>query len=88
MKADKIFQELVMLAEKLGVSVSEQNFRQTNVKAQSGLCTVKGQKRFILDKHKSFYEKSELLAACLSQMPTENIYIVPAVRDFLNKFKA
>ena len=88
MKPEKMFQELVMLAEKLGITVSEQNFRQTGVKARGGLCKVKGHMRFIVDKHKSFYEKNEILAACLSQMTHEDIYLVPAVREFLNKIKA
>ena len=77
----------MMLAEKLGITVSEQNFRQTGVKAQSGLCRVKGQLRFIVDKHKSFQEKNEILADCLSQMPHEDIFVVPAVRELLQKSK-
>ncbi|MBL7180290.1 MAG: hypothetical protein ISS67_05605 [Desulfobacterales bacterium] len=87
MKPEQIYQALKELAEKLNISVSEQNLRQTGVKAKSGLCKLKGQLHFIMDKHKSIYEKNELLAACLSKMPHEDIYVVPAVREFLDKFK-
>lgn len=86
MKPEQIYQALKELAEKLNIKVSEQNLRQSGVKAQSGLCKVKGQRHFIMDKHKSIYEKNELLAACLSQMPHEDIYVVPAVRELLHKF--
>jgi len=85
MKPEQIYQELKELAEKLNIHVSEQNLRQTRVKAKSGLCKVKGQNCFIMDKHKSIHEKIELLAECLSKMPHEEMYIVPAVRELLRK---
>lgn len=86
MKPEQIYQALKELAEKLNIKVSEQNLRKSGVKAQSGLCKVKGQRHFIMDKHKSIYEKNELLADCLSQMPHEDVYVVPAVRELLYKF--
>ena len=76
------------IAEKLGVIVSEQNFRTTGIKVKSGLCTVKGKNLFIIDKHKSIHEKNEILASCLGKMEHEDIYIVPAVRDFLDKYSS
>lgn len=85
MKPEQIYQELKELAEKLNIHVSEENLRQTRVKARSGLCKVKGQQRFIMDKHKSIHEKIELLAECLSKMPHEEMYIIPAVRELFKK---
>jgi hypothetical protein len=38
-----------------------------------------------MDKRMPFYEKNELLAACLGKLSHENIYVVPAVRDFIKK---
>jgi len=87
MKPEQIYQELRELAERLNIDVAEQNLRQTRVKAQSGLCKVKGQQRFIMDKHKSVRDKIEILAECLAQMPHEEMYIVPAVRELLNTYK-
>ena len=86
MKPDQVYQDLIDLAEKLEITVSEQNLRKTNVKAKSGLCKVKGKYLFIMDKHKSIHKKIELLSSHLAQMPHENIYIVPAVRELLNKY--
>ena len=87
MKPEQIYQELKELAEKLNIDVSEENLRITRVKAQSGLCKVKGQQRFIMDKHKSIHDKIELLADCLAQMPHEDLYVVPAVREVLHQYK-
>jgi len=87
MKPEQIYQELRELAEKLNIDVAEQNLRQTRVKAQSGLCKVKGQQRFIMDKHKSVRDKIEILAECLAQMPHEDMFVVPAVRELLNTYK-
>jgi hypothetical protein len=87
MKPEQIYQELTEVAEKLNIIVSEQSFRQTAVKAQSGLCTVKGQQRFIMDKHRSIRKKIELLAECLAKMPHEDIYVVPTVRELIYKYK-
>jgi hypothetical protein len=85
MKPAQIYQALKELADKLGITVSEQNFRVTAIKARSGLCVVKGQQLFLMDKHKSIHRKIEMLAECLAQLPHENEYVVPAVREVLEK---
>lgn len=87
MKPDQIYQALKELAEKLEVTVSEQNLRATGVRAQSGLCRIKGKYVFVMDKHKALSKKIDLLAECLSQMPHEDIYIVPAVRERLDLYQ-
>jgi len=74
------------LAEKLEITVSEQNLRKTGIKVKSGLCKVKGKYLFIMDKHKSIHKKIKILASQLSKMPHEHIFIVPAVRDLLDQY--
>ena len=86
MKPEQLYQHLKELAEKLDIAVSEQNLRVTGVKAKSGLCTVKGKKIFIMDKHKSVNRKNEILATYLAKMSHEDIYIIPVVREHLNKY--
>lgn len=85
MKSEPLYHELIQLAEKLGITVLEHNFRKAGIKVESGLCKIKGRKHLILDKHKTIHEKNEILASCLTKMPHENIYIFPALRDFLDK---
>ena len=85
MKPEQIYQELIDLAEKFQISVSEQNLRKTGVKAKSGLCKVKGKYIFVMDKHKSIKKKIDLLSENLAAVPHENIYIKPAIRELLEK---
>jgi len=87
MKPEQLYQELKSVAEKLGLVVKEQNFRNTGIHVRSGSCKVKDQFQCIIDKHLKLHLKVEALAECLSQMPLESIYIVPTVRDFLDSFK-
>ena len=86
MKPDQIYQALKELAEKLQVTVSEQNLRVTGVRAQSGLCKIKGKYVFVMDKNKPVSKKIDLLAECLSQMDHEGIYVVPKVRERLELY--
>ena len=86
MKPEQTYQALKDLAEKLAVTVSEQNLRTAGIKVKSGLCTVKGKDMFIMDKHKSIHKKILILAAQLADMPHENVYVIPAVRDILEKY--
>ncbi|MBW2575315.1 MAG: hypothetical protein JRC89_02590 [Deltaproteobacteria bacterium] len=86
MKPEQTYQDLKELAEKLGVNVSEQNLRSTGIKVKSGLCKVKGKNILIIDKNISFQDKNEILASCLSKMPYEDIFIVPALRKHLDSY--
>lgn len=86
MKPEQTYQDLKELAEKLGVGVSEQNLRSTGIKAKSGLCKVKGKSIIFIDKKLPLRDKNEILASCLSKLPHENIFMVPALRAFIDKY--
>ncbi len=87
MKPEQTYQDLKELAEKLDVTVSEQNLRSTGIKVKSGFCKVKGKNILIMDKQLPFQDKNEILATCLNKLPHEDIFIVPALRDFLDKYQ-
>jgi hypothetical protein len=88
MKADHLYQALKELAEKMGVDVAEQNFRVTGVPVKSGYCKVKGRELFLIDKHKTLHRKIDILSAFLGGMATEDVYLVPAIRDHLAKYRS
>ncbi len=88
MKPEQIYQELKDLAEKLAVTVSEQNLRTAGIKVKSGLCRVKGKDLFVMDKHQSIHKKIRILAAQLADLPHEEVYVMPAVREVLDKYGA
>ncbi len=85
MKPENIYQELKDLAEKLEITVSEQNLRTAGIKVKSGLCKVKGKNLFIMDKHKPILKKIDTLASQLAKFPHEDLYIMPAIREILEK---
>ena len=87
MKPEHIYEELKDLAEKLSITVSEQNFRNTGIKVKSGLCKVRGTNMLIVDKHKSIHKKIKILASVLADIPHENVFIVPAIRELLEKHR-
>ncbi len=87
MKPDQLYQELKELAEKLNITVSEQNLRKTGIIVKSGLCKVKAKYVFVMDKNKSVHKKIEVLASCLSKIPNDDIYVVPVLREILNEYK-
>ncbi len=86
MKPEQIYQELKDLAEKLEINVSEHNLRIAGIAVKSGFCKVKGRDLFIMDKHKSVHKKIGILAAQLATIPHEDLYIIPAVRELLEKY--
>ena len=86
MKPDQIYHELIELADKFNISVSEQNLQKTIGNAISGFCIVKDKKRFIIDKHLTLHRKIDVLGAFLSTLPHEDMYIMPALREVLYKY--
>lgn len=86
MKPEQLYQELNDLAEKLDVTVSEQSFRASGIPVKSGFCTIKGKMHCIIDKNISLHKKTKVLAKALFDLPHENLYVVPAVRDTLKKY--
>ncbi len=94
MKPEKLYQELKDLAERLGIQVSEHNFRiTTGIRVKSGFCKVKDQDCCIIDKHIKLNKKMEVLAECIHQksqesmQSLESIYLVPAVREYMERFR-
>jgi hypothetical protein len=85
MKPEQIYEELKDISERMGITVKEQSFRSTGVKAKSGHVIVKGEQLFIMDKHKKIRDKNQILIDFMRNMPHEDIFIVPAVRDLLGK---
>ncbi len=86
MKPEQIYQELKDLAEKLGVTVSEQNFRASGMPVQSGFCLIKGKMHCIIDKNITLHKKTKILAQSLFDLPHEKMFVVPAIRDIIQKF--
>ena len=87
MTKKELYRHLVALAEKNGVRVLEQNLGATGVNAKSGLCRVKGDDVFIMDKRLQVSEKATILGKVLAGMLGDDTYVMPAVRSFLESLE-
>ncbi|MFC1896677.1 hypothetical protein ACFL0Q_08500 [Thermodesulfobacteriota bacterium] len=87
MKSETLYQTLKDLAEKLGIAVSERNLKTSGIRPQSGLCRVRDRHVFIMDRKLHVSRKVELLAECLAGMSLENIYVMPAVRELVQRYE-
>ncbi len=85
MKPEEIYQNLKDLADRLGVTVSDQNFRKAGIKVKSGHCIVMDKQYFIMDKHKTLKDKIDILLSFLITMDHEDLYLLPNIRELLNK---
>lgn len=83
MKPDQLYHNLKETAEKIGITVKEHNFKNAGIHVSSGLCKIRDQQFFIMDKRLTVREKIETLAECLREMNLEAVYIVPAIRELL-----
>ena len=87
MKSQQLYQHLTELAEKLSISVLEQNLSQSGMPVQSGLCKVGSRYIYVMDKRLPLKHKIDLLADCLADFDLEKIYMVPALRGLMLKHK-
>ncbi len=85
MKPDKIYHELKDLADRLDITVWEQNLKKTGFHVNSGLCRIRGKRVFVMDKHLPTPVKIKVLAQCLGQMPIEDMYVMPAIRKIIDR---
>jgi len=86
MKDEQLYQELKNLAEQLDVVVAEHNFKNSGIRVKSGFCLVKDQKHCIIDKHIRLRKKIAILTECLGTTTHENVFVIPAIRDHLERF--
>jgi hypothetical protein len=84
LKPEQIYRHLKELAEKMNITVCEQSFRNAGIHVKSGLCKIKGQNYYIMNKDLAIRKKTALLADCLSRLPHEEIYVLPVIRDLFS----
>jgi hypothetical protein len=87
MKSDELYGHLRELAERLAITVEEHSFKNARVQVKSGLCRVKGQWVYVMDRHLSAPRKNRLLGTCLAGRVGEGVYVLPAVRDYIDRLK-
>ena len=73
----QLLQEFEALAERLDIRVSREDLEGR----PGGLCTLRGERRLILDRTLDPRTQVELFARELARLPLDDLYILPRVRD-------
>ena len=85
MKNSKILSYLEDLAFQLGIEIVNEKLGGTDFSIEGGLCKVKGVYKIFLDPTTPIPVQIEILARSLSSFHTEDIYLLPFIRDILEK---
>jgi hypothetical protein len=85
MSPEQLYEHLKEIADKLGIAVIEQSFKQVGLPVKSGHCRVKGEELFIMDRSLPLIKKNQALTGFLCTQAHENIFMPPAVREILHK---
>ncbi len=83
MHPELVYQHLEDLAEQLGISMRHEDLRYSETPVKSGLCKLKGCHFYLMDSSKDISERIRLLSQCIGRMDLEGVYVVPAIREFL-----
>jgi hypothetical protein len=76
------------LAEQLKIPVSYAAMATEELPGRGGLCVLHGERRVIIERTLSIREKARLLAAGLSQFHFEDVFLLPAVREAIERARS
>ena len=87
MEASRLMGELERTARKLGLEVRIEPFETPPVQA-GGRCWVRGRHVILLDANASLMEQVAALAAALSEVDLEGVYLAPEARRVVEAARA
>jgi hypothetical protein len=87
MEPRKVLEYLEDLALKLDIEVVYANLESRDPFTRGGLCRVKGKHKVFIDRSEKLQGRIKILARALSAFDKEEIYILPFVREILEKAK-
>lgn len=76
----QLLQEFEALAERLGIRVSRADLEG----GSGGLCTLRGERRIILDHKLDVRTQVEIFAREFAKLPLDDFYIVPRLREHID----
>ena len=88
MQHRKILEYLEELAIKLDIEIVCEKLEGEDVPVGGGLCKVKGVYKIFIDQFESMEGKIKILARALSSFDTEKVYLLPFIREILDKAKS
>jgi len=85
MQNSKILQYLEDLAFRLGIEIVNEKLGGTDFYTKGGLCKVRGSYKIFMDPAVPIEDRIEILARSLSSFHTEEVYLLPLIREILEK---
>ena len=85
---DNLLDQLEELAASLDIKVRYEQIKKEGAFYPGGLCKVKGEVILIINSNASKEDKIETLAKAVNSFDISNVYMRPALRDFLLEFSA
>ncbi|MEA3357970.1 MAG: hypothetical protein U9R17_00930 [Thermodesulfobacteriota bacterium] len=80
-----VLENLKDLADKLNVEIIYENMGWDELPITGGLCKVKGKYKVFVDQSQSIEKQIEILAKAFAFFNTEDVYMLPVVRQILEK---
>ncbi len=85
MQDDGLLIALEGLAERLQIPVAYAALATEELPGRGGMCVVRGDRRIIIEQSLTTREKVRLLAAGLAQFDLADVFLLPAVRDAIER---
>lgn len=86
MNEEILLNQLKELAEKLSISVRDENIDIEESSGAGGLCRVEGKYILILNSRAAVKEKIQVIIRALQQFDLTGIYIKPVIREMLEGY--
>jgi len=85
MEPRKVLEYLEDLAERLDVEIVYEKLREEDFSVKGGLCKVKGAYKVFMEPSEPMERRVEILAGALSCFDTKEVYLLPFIREILEK---
>ncbi len=83
---DEQLKQIEEVAESLGIKVRYEKIQKESVFFPGGYCKVKGQDMIIINSKATLDDKVEIIARALNLFDLSQIYVLPAVRELIDKY--
>lgn len=87
MQDEALLAALEGLAEQLQIPVTYAALATEELPGRGGMCVIHGERRIIIERSLTTREKARLLAAGLAQFDFEDVFLLPAVREAIERAK-
>jgi len=85
MQNSKVLGYLEDLAFRLDIEIVYEKLREADSSIEGGLCKVKGVYKIFMDPSAPIEAQMEILARALSSFEIEEVYLLPFIREILEK---